>query len=148
GPLSPTTVDGLPMIFLSLIVVLLLVQWWGSGAPLQYDAWFARWSDTLKSIRLLHNAPTLYLLFSVAVPALVLALLIYTIGRLRSVYWLFCIHVPLLRPSLRRRNYDAEVNAYKDAMVGNGAGDGGKQTDKIRMGGFAAGPGPTVDARL
>lgn len=36
------------MTFLSLVIVLLLVQWWGSGKPLQQDEWFfasARYFD-------------------------------------------------------------------------------------------------------
>lgn len=132
------------MIFLSLIVVLLLVQWWGSGAPLQYDAWFIRWSDTLKSIRLLHNSPTLHLLFSVAVPALVLALLIYTIVRLLSVNWLFFIHVPVLLYSLGRGNFSAEVKAYIAASERGDNVVASKLSDELRGGAIVDEPGPDV----
>lgn len=122
------------MIFLSLIVVLLLVQWWGSGAPLQYDAWFIRWLNTLNAVRFISNAPLLHLLLAIAIPSLILALLVYVIATLLSANWLFFIYVPVLLYSLGRGNFSAEVKAYIAACERGDNVIASKLTDELRGG--------------
>lgn len=100
------------MIFLSLIVVLLLVQWWGSGAPLQRDGWFIRWQESLASIKAFRATPALHLILTLLVPTLALALLVAAIQMALSANWLFFIYVPVLLYSLGRGNFSAEVKAY------------------------------------
>lgn len=125
------------MIFLSLIVVLLLVQWWGSGAPLQYDAWFIRWSDTLKSVRFIGGSPVVHFTLTLLIPAVILALLVYGITTLLSANWLFFIYVPALLYSLGRGNFSAEVKAYIAASERGDNVVASKLSDELRGGAMA-----------
>lgn len=120
------------MIFLSLIVVLLLVQWWGSGAPLQHDAWFVRWSDFLQSRRFL--SPAVHLVLAIFVPAVLLGLLVWLIVHFLSVSWLFFIYVPVLLYSLGRGNFSAEVKTYLSVSARGDNVLASKLTDELRGG--------------
>ena len=133
------------MIFLSLIVVLLLVQWWGSGAPLQYDAWFIRWLNTLNAVRFIVNSPLLHLILAIAIPSLILALLVYIIVTLLSANWLFFIYVPVLLYSLGRGNFSAEVKAYIAASERGDNVIASKLTDELRGGAGSEEPCPEVE---
>lgn len=134
------------MIFLSLIVVLLLVQWWGSGAPLQYDAWFIRWLNTLNASRFIANAPLLHLLLAIAIPSLILALFVYAIAMFLSANWLFFIYVPVLLYSLGRGNFSAEVKAYIAASERGDNVIASKLTDELRGGAVSEESCPDVES--
>jgi len=103
------------MIFLSLLVVLMLVQWWGSGAPLQHDRWFLNWLDWLQSRRFIRAISGAHLLLGILLPCAVLALLVAFVADFLSPNWLFFVYVPVLLYSLGRGNFSAEVNAYISA---------------------------------
>lgn len=120
------------MIFLSLIVVLLLVQWWGSGAPLQHDAWFVRWSDFLQSRRYL--GPAVHLVLAIFVPAALLGLLVWVIIYFLSINWLFFIYVPVLLYSLGRGNFSAEVKTYLSVSARGDNVLASKLADELRGG--------------
>lgn len=122
------------MIFLSLVVVLLLVQWWGSGAPLQYDAWFIRLADSLKNLAVIGSSPLLHLTLSLLIPSLILALLVYVIAVLLSVNWLFFLYVPVLLYSLGRGNFSTEVKAYIAASERGDNVMASRLTDELRGG--------------
>jgi len=103
------------MIFISLLVVLMLVQWWGSGAPLQHDRWFLNWLDWLQSRRFVRAISGAHLLLGILLPCAVLALLVAFVADFLSPNWLFFVYVPVLLYSLGRGDFSAEVNAYISA---------------------------------
>lgn len=103
------------MTFLTVLIVFVLVQWWGSGSPLHQDTWFTRWVRTLNSQDWIQNAhPSLLVVLALAVPCVVLSLILWSIN---SIYpWLqLLIAVPLLLYCLGRGKYTARVSAYKKA---------------------------------
>ncbi|WP_439509552.1 regulatory signaling modulator protein AmpE [Marinimicrobium koreense] len=102
------------MTFLSVFLVLVLVQWWGSGAPLQKDGWFDRYLHWLEQ-RPSRAWPKLQLLLAVVAPALVLWLLTWAVAEGLSQGWLIFIAVPVLLYSLGRGDFSAEVQAYVEA---------------------------------
>src|SRR5690625_6322799 len=75
------------MIFLSLFVALVLVQWWGSGAPVQRDGWFYTWMERLQTVDALGKVPGGYSFVAVLSPCLILALLIWGIQAWLSYMW-------------------------------------------------------------
>lgn len=107
------------MTFLSLVIVLALVQWWGSGGPLQRDGWFYRWVDTLSG-RLPAGLPAglpawLSALLVLAVPVLLLALLVALIHYWQAHLWLLLVNIPVLLYSLGRGRFTDAVHAYIEA---------------------------------
>lgn len=100
------------MIFLSLIVALALVQWWGSGAPLQRDGWFFTWIEKVQQTDFLTRVPGGFLLSAVLVPCFVLGLLIWILACWWSPIWQFVIAVPVLLYSFGRGDFSASVKAY------------------------------------
>jgi AmpE protein len=100
------------MIFLSLVVVLVLVQLWGSGAPLQRDGWFFLWLDRLAGVPVLGSVPTARLAIGLGLPALVLFVVVWLIANLLSANWLFVVYVPVLLYSLGRGDFTTDVKAY------------------------------------
>ncbi len=102
------------MTFLSVFLVLVLVQWWGSGAPLQKDRWFDGYLHWLEQ-RPTRAWPKLQLLLAVVLPALLLWLLTLGVVEGLSAGWAIFIAVPVLLYSLGRGDFSAEVRAYLDA---------------------------------
>lgn len=100
------------MIFLSLIVALALVQWWGSGAPVQRDGWFYAWIERLQRVDALGKVPGGYSLAAVLGPCLILALLIWGVQAWLSSMWVFFIAVPVLLYSFGRGDFSESVKAY------------------------------------
>jgi AmpE protein len=100
------------MIFLSLIVALALVQWWGSGAPLHRDGWFFAWMDRVQAVEVLKKVPGGYSLAAVLAPCLILWLLIWGLQVWLSSMWVFFIAVPVLLYSFGRGDFSAAVKAY------------------------------------
>lgn len=102
------------MIFLSILLVLALVQWWGSGAPLQKDGAFHRYLGWLDQQRF-RRRPKAHLLMAVLLPALVLWVLYAWVVSQVSAILGFLIAVPVLLYSLGRGDFSAQVRAYLDA---------------------------------
>lgn len=97
------------MEFLAIIIVWGLLQYWGSGSPLQNDQWFSRWVEQLK---ILLPAPHLRLLVLVALPLIALCLLQWLIS-----HWLFgllslLLAVAILLYSLGRGDLSEALATY------------------------------------
>ncbi|HEY7885148.1 MAG TPA: regulatory signaling modulator protein AmpE [Cellvibrionaceae bacterium] len=104
------------MTFLSVVIVLLLVQWWGSGGPLQWDKWFYSWIDWLQA-RGDQQVPAWLLAFlAIAVPGVTMVLLVALVTAFGSVLWLFLINVPVLLYSLGRGRFKVAVEEYLQAV--------------------------------
>src|SRR5690554_5556096 len=127
------------MIFLSLLVVLMLVQWWGSGAPLQHDRCFLNWLDWLQSRRFIRAISGAHLLLGILLPCAVLALLVAFVADFLSPNWLFFVYVPVLLYSLGRGNFSAEVNAYISASERGDNVVATRLSDNMRGGAESAG---------
>lgn len=102
------------MTFLSLLLVLVLIQWWGSGAPVQRDGWFTGYCDWLERQPAL-QWPAVRLLLAVLVPVLALWLLTWGVACWLGSNWLFLIAVPVLLYSLGRGDFTEQVRAYIEA---------------------------------
>lgn len=101
--------------FLSLLVVLLLVQLWGFGGPLQRDGWYRVWCQWLQAQI---KQPALVLALGVFLPVVALLsvmLLLY----LQGFSWLLVLlNIPVLLFALGRGRLDSLVLDYKDAWEG------------------------------
>lgn len=102
------------MEFLTILIVLGLVQWWGSGAPLQRDAWFYDWSQTVTGW---FTAGRWRLLVIVALP-LVLLLLVQDLlcGVLFGLLSLL-LSVFILLYCLGRGDFNASIQDYLSTWV-------------------------------
>ncbi len=118
------------MTFLSLIVVLAFVQWWGSGGPLQRDGWFLRWLDLLQSWPLLARWRSVHLAVALAVPCLLLAALVLLLCRGEG-NWLFFVYVPVLLYSLGRGDFSALIKAYLEAGERGDSVAAARQVDEL-----------------
>ena len=99
------------MLFLSLIIALALVQFWGSGAPLHRDQWFYRLVRRLQSWPLLANAAGGVLFVALFLPLLALALILGVADRVAAVVELG-VFVAVLLFSFGRGNFSASLNDY------------------------------------
>lgn len=102
------------MTFLSLILVLAFVQWWGSGAPVQKDGWFVAYRCWLAE-RFAQDQESLRLLLVVLGPVLGLWLLTGLVATWLSSFWLLVIAVLVLLYSLGRGDFTAQVRTYIEA---------------------------------
>lgn len=102
------------MTFLSVFLVLVLVQWWGSGAPVQKDGWFDRYLHWLEH-RPSRAWPKVQLLLAVVLPALALWVLTWLVAHGLSAGWVIFIAVPVLLYSLGRGDFSGELEAYLEA---------------------------------
>ena len=103
------------MTFISLVIVLLLVQWWGSGKPLHRDQWFFNgWQWLPHANARLARGPWLCVL-AVAVPVVLLAALVIYIALGASELWLLLINIPVLLYSLGRGDYAGALHSYTEA---------------------------------
>ena len=101
------------MTFLSVLIVFILVQWWGSGAPLHHDKWFFNWQRWLHGVGA-QMPVALRLMLIIIGPALVLLLVLVLIADIAP--WLqLLVAVPLLLYCLGRGKYTARVSAYHKA---------------------------------
>lgn len=103
------------MNFLSIIAALALVQWWGSGAPLQRDQWFYNWIERLEAWEPLKVHSAGRLLVAILGPCLVLWLLIWALASWWGTGWVFFIAVPVLLFSLGRGEFSSQVKSYVQA---------------------------------
>lgn len=100
------------MTFLSLVIVLALVQWWGSGGPLQWDGWFYRWADKLAALLQNRLPPWLLALLILLIPVLILAAIVALIVYVDASLWLLLINIPVLLYSLGRGRFTNAVEDY------------------------------------
>ncbi len=100
------------MTFLSILIVFVLVQWWGSGAPLHHDAWFTRWSELIKKQDFIQQShPAVPLALTLLGPALVLLVFLQIIEDIFP--WLqIVIFVPILLYCLGRGKFTGRVSKY------------------------------------
>lgn len=102
------------MAFLSLLLALALVQWWGSGAPVQRDDWFTHYQAWLAQKTLLAR-PAAQLFAAVLGPVLLLWALTWAIDQWFSSIWLLLVATLVLLYSLGRGDFSAQVEAYIEA---------------------------------
>ena len=104
------------MTFLTVLIVFILVQWWGSAAPLHHDRWFYNWQRWLCKQTVLEQLPSGVLLaLTLLGPLLVLWLVLATVNNIYP--WLqLVVAVPLLLYCLGRSKYTARVSAYNKAL--------------------------------
>lgn len=98
--------------FLSLLVVLLLVQLWGYGGPFQRDGWFVGWCRWLQAKV---SNPALLLLSGVIAPILLLMLLLLALYLQGWDWLLILLNIPILLFALGRGRLDQLVQNYRDA---------------------------------
>jgi AmpE protein len=68
------------MEFLAALIAVMLVQLWGSGAPLHRDGWFLRWCRWCVSLPGLGNGSTMLPVVAISAPVLVLLIVYYGIA--------------------------------------------------------------------
>lgn len=103
------------MTFISLVIVLLLVQWWGSGKPLHRDEWFFKWWQLLPHAHK-YAAHTPWLCaVAVALPVMLLAAAIVLISVYWSAGWLIVLNIPVLLYSLGRGDFSSALHSYTEA---------------------------------
>lgn len=120
------------MNFLSILAALALVQWWGSGAPLQRDQWFYNWIERIRTWELLKAHPGGRLLVAVLGPCLALWLLIWALACWWGTGWVFFIAVPVLLYSLGRGEFSAQVKAYLLASKRGDSVAASRAVDQLR----------------
>lgn len=117
--------------FISLLVVLILVQWWGSGGPLQRDGWFVWLTRRLGS----GGQPALGLLLLVFGPALALALLCLLLIYLHWQWLLLLVNIPVLLFALGRGRLDQLLAEYRGAWQDQDSTAACEAVDALRLDG-------------
>lgn len=102
------------MILLSVLIVLGLVQLWGSGAPVHHDKWFKRW--VLWIHRQMPHAPGVLLFFALAGPVLGLAAVVHFVSSVQSWLTVF-IAIPVLLYCLGRGEFSTLIQSYLTACT-------------------------------
>ncbi|WP_049723601.1 regulatory signaling modulator protein AmpE [Gilvimarinus polysaccharolyticus] len=103
------------MTFISLVIVLLLVQWWGSGKPLHRDQWFFNgWRLLHRTSKHSGSSPWLCLV-AVAVPVIAVLAVVIIATVYFSDNWLILLNIPVLLYSLGRGDFSGSVHNYTDA---------------------------------
>ncbi len=104
------------MIFLSLIVALGIIYWFGSISFLHRDNWFHLLVSRLQQIPGLASNPVASMTLSLLIPFLFLAILVVVIVKVFGYEFLFVINVPILLYCIGRSDFVAEVQAYVDMV--------------------------------
>lgn len=96
------------MNFVVIIVALLLLQWWGSGAPVQRDGWFrSLWRALDRRL-----SPPWALSLAVVTPALVVGVLCLALATLWLGVPLFLLELLVLLYSLGRGDLRQQLESY------------------------------------
>jgi AmpE protein len=99
------------MTLLSVVIAYLILRWWGTAKPLQWDTWYHRWCEWLAKQPALVPLPLSVLVFSILGPV-VLLLLVLILARTAG-YWLqLFIAVPVLLYAVGRGKYSGTVMRY------------------------------------
>jgi AmpE protein len=101
--------------FISLVVVLLLVQWWGSGKPLHRDNWFFSGWHLLARGGSRWQASVWPCVLAVAIPVAAVLVVAMTVTLVLSESWLIFLSVPVLLYSLGRGDFAGALHEYTDA---------------------------------
>lgn len=98
--------------FLAIVIVMVLLQAWGSGGPVQRDAWLFHLHQWVAShIR----SPRVRLLVVVAVPVLVLMCLAIVLAPLLYGLGLLALYVVVLLYSMGRGPFNDQIQTYLTA---------------------------------
>lgn len=100
------------MEFLTLLIVLGLLQWWGSGGLFQRDDWFDRWQQYIQGTL---SAERLRLLTVVVAPSLLIVLLQMLVSSLLFGLLSLILYVSVLLFSLGRGHFSACLQEYLHA---------------------------------
>ncbi len=99
------------MIFLSVIIVFVLVQWWGLNSPFHNDRWFRDWHDRMKHVEFLTRYQGLVFAATVLGPVILLVAIIAVVGGI--AHWLLIlVFVPVLLYSIGRGEFAEPTNDY------------------------------------
>ncbi|GAB3093116.1 regulatory signaling modulator protein AmpE [Aestuariicella hydrocarbonica] len=104
------------MTFVAIIIVFVLVQYWGSVDTFHRDGWFDDWSDTTRSW--FEGNAGLQLLALVVLPLLLLWLCLGLLDQISGGLY-FLASIPLLLFSLGRGNYSEWLAGYCEAYHRN-----------------------------
>ncbi|MDN3638996.1 hypothetical protein QWY82_09275 [Simiduia curdlanivorans] len=118
--------------FVSLLVVLALVQWWGSGGPLHRDAWYLGLIDRVHR-QISGVASRLFVL--VGLPVLLLLALCLALLYGLSAKWIIVINVPVLLFALGRGRLDLLVQNYRSAWLDQANADACEAVNALRLDG-------------
>jgi len=102
------------MEFIAVVIAVLLVQLWGSGAPLHRDGWYATFCHALARLPIL-SAPTVLMLVCISLPVFAVLLVYYGVA---DQWWglpKLMLMVLLLLYSLGRGDFRAQFEAYAQA---------------------------------
>jgi AmpE protein len=97
------------MEFLTLLIVLGFIQWWGSGGPVQQDDWYERWSLRVADKI---GSPTAKLVVTVGVPCLLVVVLQDLFDSLLFGLLSLMLYVFVLLYSLGRGDFSAALQEY------------------------------------
>lgn len=100
------------MEFLTILIVLGLLQLWGSGGPLQRDRWFNSLSESVKG---LIAKPHLRLLTVVGIPVLLLSVLMGLVDSLLFGLLSLLLYIAVLLFSLGRGDFSENLQRYLSA---------------------------------
>lgn len=103
------------MEFLAALIAVMLVQLWGSGAPLHHDGWFLRWCRWCESLPGLDSASTLLPVVAISAPVFVLLVAYYGIA---DQWWglpKLAILVAILLYSFGRGDFRQALQNYAQA---------------------------------
>jgi AmpE protein len=104
------------MIFLSLIVALGIIYWFGSIRFLHRDNWFHLLVARVQQIPGVASNPVASMALSLFIPFFLLAIIVVLIVKLFGYEFLFVINVPILLYCIGRSDFVAEVQAYIDIV--------------------------------
>jgi len=100
------------MIFLSLILVIAIIQLTDVAHFLQRDAWFVWLLKRLRSLPAASSFPLLPMVLVILLPVALVTACVFAVGHFLSANFLFFIYVPVLLYSLGRGDFLAEINQY------------------------------------
>lgn len=105
------------MEFLTLLIVMLVLQWRHGNTPLQTDNWFFNWVHYLRRHRFLSNTMLANSVLVAGAPAALLALLVLLMTDVAFGLALLLLYCASLFYSMGRGNFSADLKAYKDAWI-------------------------------
>lgn len=100
------------MALLTVLLVLVLVQIWGSGGPLHRDGWFAHWKSFVYDRSLVQGKPGIGFGLLVLIPVLGVAIVLAMAESLLGGLGVLLVSVPVLLYSLGRGNFNEALSNY------------------------------------
>ena len=121
--------------FLSLLCVLALVQWWGSGGPLQQDHGYHTF---LAKVYGWATSPVVRILLTVILPVVLFLGVCLLLQHYLTAMVLLVINIPVLLFALGRGRLDTMVQSYTDAWHDQDKGAACEAVDVLRLDGEAS----------